>query len=81
MSKVSLWLNVYEASGPISGIVRVQYDGSVVDRPFRFEVTRGNKGVDNRIEARRRSRYWQEVRLEEMFRDTTAGPTPPRNSK
>jgi hypothetical protein len=81
LSKVSLWLNVYEASGPISGFVRVQHGGSVVDRPFRFDVTRGNKGVDNRIEARRRSRYWQEVRLEEMFPETSGQHTTPPNSK
>ncbi len=66
ISKVSLWLNVYDTSSPISGIVRVQFDGRVVDKPFRFDVTRGNKGNDNRIEARRRSRYWQEISLEQM---------------
>ena len=66
ISKVSLWLNVYDTSGPISGIVRVQFDGRIVDKPFRFDVSRGNKGNDNRIEARRHSRYWQEIRLEEM---------------
>jgi hypothetical protein len=66
ISKVSLWLNVYDTSGPISGIVRVQFHGRVVDKPFRFDVTRGNKGNDSRIGARRHSRYWQEIRLEEM---------------
>jgi hypothetical protein len=72
ISKVSLWLNVYDTSGPISGIVRVQYDGRIVDKSFRFEVTRGNKGNDNRIGARRRSPYWQEIRLEEMVAATPA---------
>jgi hypothetical protein len=72
ISKVSLWLNVYDTSGPINGIVRVQFDGRIVDKPFRFDVTRGNKGNDNRIGARRHSRYWQEIRLEEMVAATVA---------
>ena len=67
ISKLSLWLNVYDASGPISGVVRVQFDGRIVDKPFRFDVTRGNRGNDSRIADRRRSPYWQEIRLEEMF--------------
>jgi hypothetical protein len=72
ISKVSLWLNVYDTSGPITGIVRVQFDGRVVDKPFRFDVTRGNKGNDNRIGARRHSRYWQEISLQEMFAAASA---------
>lgn len=70
ISRVSLWLNVYDTSGPITGIVRVQFDGKVVDKPFRFDVTRGNRGNDSRIADRRRSRFWQEIRLEEMFEPT-----------
>lgn len=72
ISKVSLWLNVYQATGPIAGVVRMQYEGRIVDKPFRFDVTRGNKGTDNKIEARRLSPYWQEIRLEEMFPATPA---------
>jgi hypothetical protein len=74
----TLWLNVYEATGPVSGIVRVQFDGRVVDRPFKFNVTRGNKGNDSRIVDRRRSPYWQEIRLEDMLQATSAKKSAPR---
>lgn len=63
----TVWLNVYAASGPVSGIVRVQFDGRVVDRPFHFDVWRGNKGLDSNHSARARSPYWQEVKLLDFF--------------
>jgi hypothetical protein len=71
ISKVSLWLNVYDASGPINGIVHVRFDGKVVDEPFRFDVARGNRGNDNRLETRRHSPYRQEIRLAEMIKAST----------
>lgn len=71
ISKVSLWLNVYDTSGPVSGIVRVQFNGRTVDKSFRFDVTRGNRGSDSRNVERRRSPFWQEIRLEELFQPSS----------
>ncbi|MCX6923691.1 MAG: hypothetical protein NT154_10865 [Verrucomicrobia bacterium] len=63
----TVWLNVYAASGPVTGIVRVQFDGRIVDRPFQFDVRRGNKGLDSNQPARAHSPYWQEVKLADFF--------------
>ncbi len=69
----TVWLNVYAAKGPVKGIVRVQFDGRVVDRPFFFNVTRGNRGRDANLAARSRSPYWQQIPLADMFQNTFPG--------
>jgi hypothetical protein len=38
-----------------------------VDRPFSFNVRRGNKGLDSHPFARVRSPYWQQVKLSDFF--------------
>jgi hypothetical protein len=73
VTEPTVWLNVYAARGPVSGIVRVQFDGRVVDRPFKFDVTNGNRGRASNIAARSRSPYWLEIRLEEIFKQTPTG--------
>jgi hypothetical protein len=70
INEPTIWLNVYAASGPVNGIIRVQFNGRVVDRPFKFEVGRGNKGLDANHPARGRSPYWQEVKMADFFPDT-----------
>ena len=67
----SVWLNVYEARGPVNGIVRVQFQGSTVDVPFEFNVQTGNHGRDSNIAARPRSPYWIQIRLDELFQKAT----------
>jgi hypothetical protein len=67
VNEPTLWLNVYAAKGPVNGIVRVQFDGRVVDHPFQFNVTKGNRGRDSNMAARMRSPYWLQIRLDEMF--------------
>jgi hypothetical protein len=67
LSKISVWLNAYRTHSSVSGLVRVQYQGQIVDRPFAFNVTRGNAGWDSALAARWRSPYWQEIRLEKFF--------------
>jgi len=71
LEEPSVWLNVYDARGPVNGIVRVQFKGQVVDWPFKFEIADGNRGRDSNIAARLRSPYWLQVRLDEVFRKAT----------
>lgn len=71
VTEPTVWLNVYAAKGPVSGIVRVQFDGRVVDHPFQFNVAGGNRGRDSNMAARSRSPYWLEIRLEEIYSRTT----------
>lgn len=61
-----VWLNVYDASGPIHGIVRVQFRGRVADRPFQFNVTRGDHTSPS-PDMRARSACWQQVNLVDFF--------------
>jgi hypothetical protein len=72
----TLWLNVYAAKGPVSGIVRVQFNGQVVDRPFNFDVVNGNRGRDSNMAARSRSPYWLEIRLDDIFQKAAAESAP-----
>jgi hypothetical protein len=67
LDEVSVWLNVYDADGPVTGIVRVQFNGKILDRPFKFDATRGNRGRDSTLASRARSPYWQKIHLEEFF--------------
>jgi hypothetical protein len=67
LDEPTVWLNVYEAASPVIGIVRIQFNGRVVDRPFKFAVRHGNKGLDSNPSARVRSPYWQEIRLADFF--------------
>lgn len=62
-----VWLNVYDANGPVTGIIRVQFNGSTTDRSFTFNVSRGNHGRDSDGAGRARSPFWQKVSLEEFF--------------
>ena len=73
IAEPTVWLNVYEAKGPVSGIVRVQFNGRVEDCPFQFNVTSGNHGRDSNIAVRSRSPYWLEIRLDEIFKQTPTG--------
>ena len=66
LNKPSVWLNLYEANGPVSGIVRVEFEGHIADRPFNFNVARGNKGRDAGLEARKRSPYWLRIDLQDF---------------
>jgi hypothetical protein len=70
VTEPTVWLNVYAARGSVNGIVRVQFDGRVVDCPFQFNVATGNRGRDSNIAARSRSPYWLEIRLEKLFKQT-----------
>jgi hypothetical protein len=79
INEPTCWLNVYEARGPVRGIVRLQFDGRVVDRPFTFDVNRGNHGHDANFPARLRSPYWQRVNLMDFLQSPspqTAGSQP-----
>lgn len=67
LTNVSVWLNVYHARGPVTGVVRIQWQGQTFDQPFRFAVECGNGGRDDGLAARRRSKYWREVRLTDFF--------------
>ena len=64
---VSIWLNVYETKGNAKGIVRIQWNGKIIDAPFQFDLNRGNHGGDNSLTQRRRSPYWQEIRIRDIF--------------
>lgn len=72
VSEPTVWLNVYSAKGPATGIVRVQFDGQVVDRPFKFNVANGNRGRDSNKAARLLSPYWQQVKLTDFFPATVS---------
>lgn len=78
LSKISVWLNVYRTHSPVSGIVRVQYQGQIVDHPFTINVTRGNAGWDSDLGARKQSPYWQEVRFTEFSMGLAAAKVPVR---
>jgi hypothetical protein len=69
-----VWLNVYDANGPVTGIIRVQFDGRPVDRSFAFNVSRGNHGRDSNAAERGLSPFWQKVNLEEFFPTTASQP-------
>lgn len=71
----TVWLNVYESSGPVEGIVRVQFNGKVVDRPFHFNVTSGNHGLDSKPRDRSHSACWQRVNLTDFFPSETTQPS------
>ena len=71
ITEPTVWLNVYAAKGPVTGVVRVQFDGRVVDCPFKFSVTTGNHGRDSNISARARSPYWLEIRIKDLFKQTS----------
>jgi hypothetical protein len=64
---VSVWLNLYSARSAVSGIVRVQHGGRVVDQPFQFAVTRGNRGGDSSLAKRRESPFWQTINISELL--------------
>jgi hypothetical protein len=66
-----VWLNVYAAEGPVSGIVRIQFNSRVVDRPFTFDVRRRDKGEASHPSARVRSPYWQRVNLADFSEEFT----------
>ena len=79
INEPTCWLNVYEARGPVRGIVRLQFDGRVVDRPFEFNVTTGNHGRDGNFPARSHSPYWQRVNFMDFVQSPstqTAGSQP-----
>ena len=77
IAEPTVWLNVFAASGPVSGIVRVQFNGRSVDRPFKFAVTNGNRAHDANLAVRGRSPYWQRIDLKEFFPEVTVS-TPSR---
>lgn len=67
LEDVSLWLNMYETKAPVKGIIRIQWNGKTVDKPFEFNLNRGNKGADSNLANRRHSTYWQEIKLPQLF--------------
>lgn len=67
LQDVSVWLNIFDTKGPVKGILRIQYRGQTVDRPFQFDLDHGNHGTDTDPAHRRQSRYWQAVNLPEFF--------------
>ncbi len=74
LSRVSLWLNLFKASAsrPITGIIRVQWNGRTIDHPFSFgQIMRGNSGADADYPARARSSYWQRIDLVALFPDVS----------
>jgi hypothetical protein len=38
-----------------------------VDKPFEFNLNRGNQGADSSLAQRRQSTYWQEIKLRDLF--------------
>jgi hypothetical protein len=69
LEDMSVWLNMFDTKGSVKGIVRIQWNGKTVDKPFEFNLTRGNRGLDNNLPQRRQSPYWQEIKLRELFPD------------
>lgn len=79
ISGPACWLNLYEGRGPVREILRLQFDGHVVDRPFEFNVTSANLGRDANFPACSRSPYWQRVNFMDflpMQSTQTAGRLP-----
>ena len=68
---VSVWLNMFDTKGSVTGIVRIQCDGKTLDKPFQFTVNRGNQGADSSLTQRRQSAYWQEIKLGDLFPDVS----------
>ena len=64
---MSVWLNMFDTKGSVTGIVRIQWNGKTVDKPFTFTLNRGNKGADSNLTRRRQSTYWQEIKLRDLF--------------
>jgi hypothetical protein len=67
LEDVSVWLNMFDTKGSVKGIVRIQWNGNTVDKPFEFNLNRGNQGADSGLAQRRQSAYWQEIKLRELF--------------
>lgn len=67
LEDVSVWLNMFATKGSVKGIVRIQWNGKTVDKPFEFNLNRGNQGADSNLAQRRQSAYWQEIKLRELF--------------
>jgi hypothetical protein len=67
LDEVSVWLNVYDTKDSVSGIVRIQCNGKTVDKPFQFKLNRGNRGSDSNLTLRRKSPYWLEIKLRDLF--------------
>ena len=67
LTEPTLWLNAYEASEPVNGIIRVQFRGKVEDRVFSFPISRGDRGRDGEPTSRARSPYWQRINLTDFF--------------
>jgi hypothetical protein len=65
-----VWLCAYDVSGPVNGIIRVQFRGRIADRPFYFNVTRGDH-ENTSSELRARSASWQKVDLKGLFEQAT----------
>jgi hypothetical protein len=76
LEDVSVWLNMYDTKGSVKGVVRVQWNGRTVDKPFQFILNRGNKGADSSLSQRRQSAYWQEIKLRELFPEEFVSKTP-----
>lgn len=67
LQDVSVWLNMFDTKGSVTGIVRIQWNGKTVDKRFTFTLNRGNKGADSKPTQRRQSAYWQEIKLRDLF--------------
>ena len=67
LEDVSVWLNMFDTKGSVKGIVRIQWNGKTVDKPFEFNLNRGNRGTDSTLAQRRQSAYWQEIKLHDLF--------------
>lgn len=67
LEDVSVWLNMFDTKGSVKGIVRIQWNGKTLDRPFEFKLNRGNQGADSSLAQRRQSTYWHEIKLRELF--------------
>lgn len=59
--ELTVWLNVFATSKPLSGLVRAYYRGRSVDVPFRFEISAGD-GAGNRS-TREQGPAWLKVEL------------------
>ena len=76
LEDVSVWLNMFDTKGSVKGIVRIQWNGKTVDKPFEFNLNRGNQGADSSLAQRRQSSYWQEIKLRDLFPEEFISRTP-----
>jgi hypothetical protein len=68
LEAIRVYLDVYRATEPVTGIVRVVWHGRQHDLPFHFEVTGGQQGDQARDrDIKERSASWKRIDIESLF--------------